>query len=385
MTIGVFFGSKSPEHDISIITGQLIISGLKKLGVPVVPVYIDKKGQWLIGDELGEMKSFTTKGLDFSKFKNYSLDLENSQGKLVFRQKGIMGKSVEVDLAFPAIHGANGEDGTIQGLFEMINIPYVGCGVSASAIAMNKSLTKKILSSSGIPVTPFKNFGKNDWEQKRTAILDELETNIKYPMMVKPPLLGSSIGIAKTTTRAELEEAIDIAFYYGNEVLVEVAVQNLVDLTCAVLGNTNPEPSLVQESAISKDVFSFEDKYLNDGGAQLGKATGSIIIPARLDQAMTDSIRQTAVQAFNAVGATGIARVDFLLDNQSNQFFVSEINTLPGTLYHHLWSKSGIELNQLLERLIKLAQENHKTKNRYATVFESDLLKMAGSIKLKQK
>jgi D-alanine-D-alanine ligase len=385
MTIGVFFGSRSPEHDISIITGQLIISGLKKLGLPVVPVYLDKTGQWMLGEQLGQLKSFTAKELDFSKHKAYILDLENSKGKLVFKEKGVFGKTITIDLAFPALHGANGEDGTIQGLFEMFNVPYVGCDVTASAIAINKSLTKKILSTAGIPTAPFKSFTRKTWDNTKASILPELETVITYPMMVKPPMLGSSIGIAKVTNQIELEQAIETAFYYGNEVLIEVAVPNLIDLTCAVLGNDNPEASLIQESVISKDVFSFEDKYLKDGGAQLGKAVNSTIIPARLDSKTTDLIRRVAIESFQAIGASGIARVDFLYDSQAGKFYVSEINTLPGTLYHHLWAKSGIELDVLLTRLIKLAQESYQIKNQYATVFESDLLKMTNSIKLKQK
>lgn len=381
MTIGVFFGSRSPEHDISIITGQLIISGLKKLGHFVVPVYIDKQGQWMLGDELGQMKSFTAQGLDFSKFKNYSLDLENSRKKLVFKQKGIIGKTVTVDLAFPALHGANGEDGTIQGLFEMFNVPYVGCGVATSAMAMDKVITKQMLATAGISTAPFHHFTKDDWDGARADILSALESKLGYPMVIKPPLLGSSIGIAKANDRADAERAIETALYYGNSVLVEKAVQNLMDLTCAVLGNEAPVASLVQESVVGEDLLSFDDKYMKDGGTQLGKAGSSMVIPARIDESTTEAVRNTAIKAFKALGCRGISRVDFLLDTATKQFYVSEINTLPGTLYHHLWSRSGMELDALLARLLQLAEEEYRIRNRFASVFESDLLKMAGGIK----
>ena len=178
MNIGVFFGSRSPEHDISIITGQLIISGLRKLGHEITPVYLDKQGRWLIDEELGQMKSFTSNQINLDKFQNYFLDLQQSRSKLVFKKKGLAGKTIMVDLAFPAFHGANGEDGTIQGLFEIFNIPYVGCNVASSAIAMNKTLTKLICRACGIPTAEFRTYKKNEWDADREIILDELEKEI---------------------------------------------------------------------------------------------------------------------------------------------------------------------------------------------------------------
>ncbi len=384
-TIGVFFGSRSPEHDISIITGQLIISGLKNLGFPVVPVYIDKQGRWFLGSEFGELKSFTGSKLNLDGFKQYTLDLEQSSGKLVFNQKGFLGKTVVVDVAFPALHGSNGEDGTIQGLFEMFNVPYVGCGVAASAMAMDKILTKQVLKAGNIPTSEFRSFSKASWDKGSEAILADLETSLGFPLVVKPPLLGSSIGIVKANNRKDLVQAIETAFYYGNQVLVEDCVENLMDITCAVLGNDQPIASLLQESVVSAEVLSFSDKYLTEGGSQLGNAQKSMVIPARISAPLTDSIRATALAAFKALNCAGIARVDFLLDQQTGKYFVSEINTLPGTLYHHLWDKSGVQFFQLLTRLVALAEETHAAKNRYATVFESELLKMAGSAKLQAK
>lgn len=385
MTIGVFFGSRSPEHDISIITGQLIIAGLKKLGFTVVPVYLDKQGRWLLGAELGELKSFTAGKIDLDKFQHYVLDLEQSRNKLVFKKKGLGGPIVAVDLAFPALHGSNGEDGTIQGLFEIFNMPYVGCDVASSAITMNKNLAKLMFKAAGIPTPEFKNYSKKQWDESRNAVLDDVEKTIGFPVVVKPTLLGSSIGIVKAGNPTELEQGLETGFYYGNQVLVEDCVENLMDITCAVLGNETPQASLLQESVIGDEVLSFSDKYLNDGGTQLGKSQNSMVIPARVDDNFTKQIQQTAIQAFQALGCSGIARVDFLYDKLAKNFFVSEINTLPGTLYHHLWAKSGIELDELLTRLIQLAQDAYTEKNCYATVFESDLLKMAGSVKLQTK
>ena len=384
-TIGVFFGSRSPEHDISIITGQFVISGLKKLGYPVVPVYLDKRGRWFLGQEFGELKSFTGSKLNLGNFKQYVLDLGQSQGRLVFTQKGLLGKTLAIDVAFPALHGSNGEDGTIQGLFEMFNVPYVGCNVASSAMAMDKILTKQVLKANNIPTAQFQSFSKTEWDKGYEAILQGLENTMGFPMVVKPPLLGSSIGIVKVGNRKDLVQAVETAFYYGNHVLVEDCVENLMDITCAVLGNDEPIASLLQESLASSEVLSFTDKYLTEGGSQLGNAQKSLVIPARISANFSESIRASALAAFKALNCAGIARVDFLLDQQTGKYFVSEINTLPGTLYHHLWDKSGIQFPQLLIRLIALAEATHMAKNRFTSVFESELLKMAGSVKLQTK
>ena len=385
MTIGVFFGSRSPEHDISIVTGQLIISGLKGLGYPVMPIYISKKGEWLIGDNLGTIKKFTAGDFDTEKFKKYHLDLEKSQGKLVFRKKGLTGKEIVIDLAFPAFHGANGEDGTFQGLLEMFNVPYVGCDVTSSAITMDKILTKQICEQQNIPTAKFVYFAIKEWNKSRIQLLENIREQLGYPVFVKPARLGSSIGIIKAKIDRELEEAIEVALHYGERVLIEAAVENLMDLTVSVIGQDEPIPSLIQESVFGDELFSYDDKYLNDGGTQLGKAMGNLVIPARLDEKVSAEIRNMAIKVFKVLGCRGIARVDFLYNKIAKKFLITEVNTLPGTLYHHLWAKSGVELPELLKRLIQFAQEAHADKNRYQTTFDSDLLKMAGSIKLKTK
>ena len=384
MNIGVFFGSRSPEHDISIITAQLIISGLKKLGYQVIPVYIDKQGCWLIDKKLGELKSFTAQ-TDFSGFDEYYLDLEKSQGQLVFRKKGFRGKEITVDLAFPALHGANGEDGAIQGLFEMFNVPYVGCDVSSSAVAMDKILTKLFYKAQGILTSEFLYFTATDWQANQNRLTVEITNNLKWPLFVKPPLLGSSIGISKVANVKDLESAIEVALHYGNMVLVEEGVENPMDVTCAVLGFTDPKASLLQESVYSQNLFSYEDKYLNDGGAQTGKSSKSAVIPARLDEQTTKEIQETSLKIFKLLGCSGIARFDFLYNTKTKKCYANEINPLPGTLYHHLWAKSGVELSELLSELIGFAQEQHTAKNKVATTFASDILKLAGSTKLRLK
>lgn len=387
MNIGVFFGGKSPEHDVSIITGQLIISELKRMGRTVIPVYIAKDGRWHIDDALGSLKFFQRGDKDktLRGLAGYNIDLAGSQGKLVFEKGGLIRKKITIDLAFPAFHGSYGEDGTIQGLFEMFNVPYVGCGVPASVIAFDKILTKRMYASQEIPTTRFIDFARPDWEKDKGKILADIKSRLKFPLFVKPPLLGSSIGISKAKDEKELEFGIEVALHYGNTVLVEEGVENLMDITCCVIGNDQPQPSLVQESTFSSDLFDFEEKYLKDGGAQLGKAQSSIIIPARLDADTTEAIQSLAMKIYRLVGCTGIARVDFLFDKETKQHFANEINPLPGTLYHHLWKASGVGLDQLLEKLIGFALERHKQKERIKYTFDSSLLESTKSAKLKLK
>lgn len=384
-TIGVFFGSRNPEHDVSIITGQLIISGLKGLGYTVIPVYIDKKGAWYIGEQYGQMSHFTSGSGASRHDAEWYLDMEASRGKMVFKQKGFVGKTVTIDVAFPAFHGQNGEDGTFQGLCEMVNIPYVGCDVPASAVTMDKVMTKQLYQSAHIPTTDFIFFSKEEWKNNKSTILVDIDTKLQLPVIVKPARLGSSIGISKARTKQDLEFAVDVACHYDTKVIVEVCIENLMDVTCCVIGNDTLTPSKLQESVFGDDVFSYENKYLDDGGAQLGKSKNNIIIPARLDEGTTKKIQETALTAYKLVGCSGIARVDFLYDKQTKKFYANEINTLPGTIYHHLWKASGVELPELLTRLVRFAEEKYEEKEKITHVFQSDILKHAGSSKMKLK
>jgi D-alanine-D-alanine ligase len=380
--IGVFFGSGSVEHDISIITANLIINGLKGLGYSVTPVYITKQGKWMLGEELGNLKLYSDPNLQTSsELSEYYIDLEESVGKMVFKKKGLMGKTIQIDLAFPALHGTYGEDGTIQGLFEMFGLPYVGCGVPASAISMDKVLTKQQYLVNNIPTTKFVYFKKDDWQVNKDKIIQSIKQTLKFPVFVKPVHLGSSIGIGKAKDEKEFEQKMEVACYYDHKVIVEEAVENLMDVTCCVIGNNSPRASLLQESVYTQDLFDFNDKYIADGGAQTGKAQNKMVIPARIDQDLTKKIQDTAVQVYKAVECSGIARVDFLLDKQTKMFYANEINPLPGTLYHHLWKASGVELDELLKLLIGFAEESYKEKRSVNFSFESSVLKGFGGAK----
>lgn len=385
MNIGVFFGGKSPEHDVSIITGLFIISELKKMSeFKFTPVYMGKDGEWYINEKLGKLKFFREKDSSeqLKKFDKFYIDLEESRSKLVFKKKGLTGEKIQIDLAIPAFHGENGEDGTIQGLFEIFNIPYTGCDVASSAITMDKILTKVFYLGNNILTSKFVFFNKADWSSGKENVLDKIKNELNWPMFVKPPKLGSSIGISKVENEKELEFAVEVALHYGDKVLVEEGVENLKDITCAVLGGDNPVASLVQESNFEAGFLNYEDKYLKDGGTQTGKSERSVIIPAKLDEKTTREVQEMAIKIFKLFGCFGMARIDFLYDSKENKIYANEINTIPGTLYEHLWKASGVKLNEIIRRLIDVAVERQNRKKEITHLFQSDLLTQTDSMKL---
>jgi D-alanine-D-alanine ligase len=383
-TIGVFFGSRSPEHDVSILTGQLIISGLKKCGYNVIPIYIDKKGKWYSDPKLASMKFFTQNPTNLNKkLEGFNIDFNKSTGKMV-KQSGFLKGNVVFDIAFPAFHGQNGEDGTFQGLCEILNVPYVGCDVTSSAITMDKVLTKMIYKANNIPTVDFISLNLNEWRLDKKSVLQKIK-KLNLPVIIKPARLGSSIGISKAKNQKELEFGIEVALHYDEKVIVEKAVEDLMDVTCCLIGNDDPIPSLLQESVFSSGFFSYEDKYLKGGGAQTGKATQNIIIPARLDKKTTKEIQNAAIEIYKLFGCSGIARVDFLYDKGSKKWYANEVNTLPGTLYHHLWKATGIEFEDLLKKLISFAEEKYQKKKQITYTFNSNILTQASSNKLSLK
>ncbi|MEK7553729.1 MAG: D-alanine--D-alanine ligase, partial [Patescibacteria group bacterium] len=287
LNIGVFFGSRSLEHDVSIITAQMIIDVLKKSDkYNAIPVYLDKKGSWFISSSLGDVKFFRRPEFEkeLDKIGDFLLDLDASKGFLKFqpKRKKLFSRSniIIIDVAFPAFHGSFGEDGTIQGLFEILNIPYVGCGVLASALVMNKIVSRKILEKEGFLIVNNLWFCKNEFERrKKEEIFKEIEQKLSYPLFVKPNRLGSSIGISKVNNQKELDFAIEVVFQFDEKVIIEEAVQNLMEVNCAVIGNDDLVVSLPEQPSYKQEFQTFEEKYLTKGGT-IKKGAKKNIIPA---------------------------------------------------------------------------------------------------------
>ena len=372
-TVAVFFGGRSTEHDISIITA--ISSIIKPLELTnkytVIPVYITKTGTWLSDSKLTDIKTYST-----GKIKD--LELKSKPLSLMF-DGGLTINKKRVDIAFPAMHGPYGEDGSLMGLLRMAGVPFVGSDMDASVIAMDKVLTKQVVAASGIPTSAFYAFSKHQFAVGSTEIINSIESKLHYPLFVKPSHLGSSIGITKVKTHNELQNAIEVAAYYDAKIIVEEAVPNLIEVTVPIIGNDFLTTALVERPLSKEDgVFDFDTKYINGGGKKGGaKQTGSqgySELPAKLSSELYDKSLAVAESAYRAIGAGGIARIDLLIDSKSSIVYLNEINPLPGSLYAHNWRASGVSSIDLVNRLIELAEQRFEQQQKNETSFTSNFL-----------
>lgn len=385
-TIGVFFGGQNPEHEISIITGEFVIAELRKMDFKVVAVYVDKRGAWYSNEKISELKFFQK---DYTKklrdLSSCYLDLASSKNKLVLQHnKFLSKKKIDIDFVFPAFHGLYGEDGTIQGLAEFFRVPYAGCGIYASSVSIDKGLTKKFLNSLNIPTTNFITSNKHEFVNDEKDLISKIKTTLTFPIFVKPAKTGSSIGITKVKNDDDLKDALALAFHYDTQIIVENSVENIADLTCAVLSDGSKVViSEVQESVFeSSDLFDYSVKYLEDGGAQTGNAESNLIIPANISNKQTEQTKEHSRRIFKEIEASGTIRVDFLLNKKTGELFANEINTLPGTLYHHLWKKTGFPINEVLEKMLTHGYVKWKESQEIQNDFKTDVLNNANQLKL---
>jgi D-alanine-D-alanine ligase len=278
--------------------------------------------------------------------------------------------SEKIDVVFPAVHGTFGEDGTIQGLLEMSGIPYVGAGVTGSAVGMDKVLQKDILRQNGIPVPDYQLLLREDWEKTR-------KIKVKFPAVVKPANLGSSVAVTKVRNQKELEMAIDLAAQFDRRIIIEECLENVIEINCSVLGYKTLEASVCEQPVKSTDLLSYEDKYLK-GSKTKGMASLSRLIPAPIPTALTKKIQETAKKVFRILDASGVARIDFFVDVKKNKIWVCEINTLPGSISFYLWEKSGYPFPKLVDKLVELAYERFNDRKKTQYSFSSNLLQTLG-------
>ena len=379
-TIGVMFGGASAEHDVSIITGQYVLSQLRKVGYQVVPIYVTTDFEWRVGEDLGELKFFKEKQ-SLDKYAGWHMSTEGGVLTLT-RKKGLKQTQYVVDVLFPTFHGTNGEDGALQGFAQFGNIPYVGASMEGSVVAMNKTLTKQVLKDANISTPDYVAFSAHDWKHKSDELVKQVETTLEYPVFIKPPHAGSSIGVSRADSTQELRQGIEVALHYDSHCLVEQGVDKARDITVAVMGNHELETSLLQESHHHGGMLSYEDKYINDGGAQFGGSDEVMTIPAKLPEAVTVEIQEMAKRVYAVLGLSGTSRVDFVVA-PDDTFSVIEVNPLPGTLYNHLWEASGLSGTELVSRLVDMALEAHQERNTISYEFNSSILKHANNMKLK--
>lgn len=397
--LGVFFGGKSVEHEISVITMSQAMSSINPDKYEIVPIYISKEGVMYTGEDLLDLYQY--KDLDVLLKRSYKVAVVND-GKhvnVVRCPAPFIGKKVlnTIDIAFPIVHGTNVEDGTMAAFFNLLGIPYVGPDILASSLGMDKIAMKKVLRESGLPVVDYHAFWSMEYIKDEEKILKEIEEKLTYPLIVKPGNLGSSVGIKKARNKAELEEAIDFAMEFADRIIVEKAVENLKEINCSVLGNVcDSEASVCEEPVFSDEILSYADKYMGGsgksgkgvkgapvkgkmGGGQKGMAASTKKLPADIPDSQRDEIQKLAKETFKILGCSGVARVDFLIDMDTNKVYVNEINTIPGALSYYLWEATGKTFEQELDEMIDIALKRHREREKLTFSYDQNILAMQGN------
>ncbi len=382
--IAVIFGGRSTEHDVSIITAHTpIIQSLLATGqFNVWPVYIAKDGSWYSDKAMNDLAYFKQDNFEKQLVKQKKIQILFDNGlKIIW--SGIRTKMVQVDIAFPAMHGTFGEDGSLMGFLRMADIPFVGCDLFASTVSMDKVLTKQVLAIENIPVVPYFWFTKNDWEIDKSTWIERI-SKLKWPLFVKPVHLGSSIAITKVNKNSELENAIEVAFHYDDKILVEESVENLIEVTLPIMGNEELILAAIERPLNKTEFFDFSDKYLSGNKKSGGANSEYSEIPANIDKELARQVEDLGKRTYRTLGCSGISRIDFLIDRLSNHVFVNEVNTLPGSLYHHNWKKVGVSGVELVVKLIALAEERFISQKKTTYIFDSDILKKKGGQKISE-
>ena len=385
-TVAVVFGSRSTEHDISILTALAAIIKPLELSKKynVLPVYIAKDGRWYASEKFKDVAFFQSKDVAEKLAKEQPVSLLFDNGLVLVNTTRFKRIETKIDVVFPATHGTHGEDGELMAVCEMANVPYVGCDVESSVIAMDKVLAKQTAEASNITTPKYVAFSKAAYEADPKSFQTAVNKQLKYPLFVKPAHLGSSIGISRVTDEKALANAIEVALHYDTKALVEEGVNNLVEVTLPILGNEELTPALLEQPMLkSEDFFDFETKYMQ-GGKGKGKsgtktggkqgAQGYSRIPAELPGDLYEKAEQTGLAVYRALGCQGTARVDMLIDTKSKTVYFNEVNPLPGSLYAHNWSRAGISNIQLTDRLVDLALERFAKKEAISTSFTTSFL-----------
>ena len=352
LKVGVLFGGRSGEHEVSLASAASVIRGLDPDKYEAVPIGITKEGHWLIGTGAQKMLPEVLR-----TGQRVTMAADPTEAALMPMDRS--GGGHRLDVIFPVMHGTFGEDGTIQGLLDLAGLPFVGAGVLGSAIAMDKDVAKRLLQAAKIPVVPWLVVYRHDWERDASSIEQVVEEKFSYPIFVKPATLGSSVGMSKVHSRAELGPAITLAAEFAMKILVERAVVAR-EIEVSVLGNHDPEASVPGEIVPHREFYDYAAKYLEDGT--------QLLIPAELKPAQVKTIQKYAVTAFRALELSGMARVDFFLEKKGGKLFLNEVNTIPGftsiSMYPKMWEASGLPFRRLIDKLIELALEQHREKAR---------------------
>ena len=360
--VGVLFGGRSGEHEVSLASAQGIMGAMNTAKYAIVPIGITKAGQWLTGKDIHQRLLDAAAGHP-ALAEATAVTKPSTENALALP----ISETGPLDVIFPVLHGPFGEDGTVQGFLELVGVPYVGAEVTASAVGMDKAISKKLFEAHDLPILPYRVFSRRQWHSQPETVLDRCEAALIYPMFVKPANLGSSVGVHKAKSRDDLRAGLTDAAHYDRKLIVEQGVEAR-EIEVSVLGNDEPIASVPGEIVASREFYSYAAKYLDN--------QSDLLIPAPLSPEQTEQAQQLALAAFKAVDGAGLARCDFLLDKASGELYLNEVNTMPGftpiSMYPKLWEASGLSYSQLIERLIDLALERFEDKQQSKTTFDVD-------------
>ena len=384
--VAVFFGGRSVEHEISVISALQAINAFDKDKYNIVPIYISKQGRWYTGPNLLEIRNYRDLKKVTEEAEEVFMRPEYGDFNLYKVNTGLFSKKnpvvAELHVAIPVLHGTNGEDGVFEGLLETIGIPFAGCNTLSSANGMDKITMKMILREEGIPVVDYVWFTDRQWNSDKEKWVERIEKKLGYPVIVKPANLGSSVGIGAAADRRELIEKIDNAEKFSQRIIVEHMIEQLKEINCSVLGDADDHQSSVCEEPIKTGKFlSYEDKYMGGTKTNAGMQSSDKRIPAELPEKVSEEIRHIAGETFRVLSCHGVSRIDVMIDEKDGQVYVNEINTIPGSLSFYLWEASGITFPQLMDKLVSLALSRKRAIDRKTFTYDQNIFALGGGVK----
>lgn len=382
LMIGVIFGGRTVEHEVSIISALQVMQALNAEKYTPVPIYISKQGRWYTGPELLELENFQDIAALLGDLKPVCFSPDYGDWRLT--ETGVKGlwkrpRAYRLDVALPVLHGTHGEDGCVQGLLELSGIPYAGPGILGAALGMDKVVMKAVLKEARLPVIPYVWFNREAWYENEESVLNKIEIELCYPVIVKPANLGSSIGIGRAIGHYGLREAINAAVAFSERLIVEEAISPMRELNCAVLGSSRKMAfSFIEEPLAAAELLSFSDKYLSGGKGMEGAKRR---IPADIDQQTANEIAALSRRAFEAMDGMGVCRIDFIMNSQTRRIYINELNTIPGSLSFYLFEPAGLSFAELLDELIRLALTRYRIKEKTIYTYDSNILSQGGGKK----
>lgn len=388
--LAVIFGGRSVEHEISIITANQAMSNINKEKYEIIPIYISKRGLMYTGEELLTLESFRDLDGLIKKLTQITIVNDGQKINIVRFPMKKFGTNIlnQIDIAFPTMHGTNGEDGTIAGFLEMLNIPYIGCDILSASIGMDKIMMRRILKEVNIPSLDYVAFYSTDYIKEEEKYITKIEQTLRYPVIVKAGNLGSSVGIKKAKDLESLKEAIEYAMQFSDRIMVENAIVNLKEVNCSVMGDTaDAHPSECEEPVGTDEILSYQDKYVSGGktktgeiaGGSKGMATLKRKLPAEISEEMKKEIQKLAVDTFKILGCSGVSRIDFLVDNDTGEVFVNEINTIPGALSYYLWEATDKTFEKEIDELVEIALKRKREREKLVFSYDQNILALSGS------